>query len=116
MKVATLLLIWWLPVLHAGGPGQTRCLDCVARGYHAGPHIFAMSMERGRDGLPDNPAQQNPGLYVEDEEDPVEDGLVADGLWLSRLWWNPGQGELASQVHRPQDLLRIPPSPHPLRC
>lgn len=116
MKVATLLLIWWLPVLQAGGPGHSRCLECVARGHHVGSHILTLSMERAQDAFPDNSAPRSPGLYVEDEEDPVEDNFVADGLWLSRLWWDPGQGGYSPFVRGLQDLLRIPASPHPLRC
>lgn len=119
MKVASLLLIWSLPILQAGAHDHAlhHDHDRADHAPRAGTRRAPRVMEGSRDAsLPDAPRGGSPGLYVEDEEDPVEDGAFVDGFGLYRPWEDLGRGDISSLAQVQQDLPRIPPHPQPLRC
>jgi hypothetical protein len=117
MKMASLLILWSLPLLHAGGQGQFPCPGCTAGVSHAGAHVAWLVIQQTRDiSFPDDPSGGGLSSSLEDEEESLEDGAFANGVLLPRSLRDPGRGDLSSLAHGQHDLLRIPSCPHPLRC
>jgi len=117
MKVASLLILWSLPLLQAGGHDQPLCPGCAAGAPHAEAHVTPLAIQGTRDvALADDPSGGSLSSSLEDEEDSLEDGAFANGVLLPRSLWNLGRGDLSSLAHWRHDLLRIPSCPHPLRC
>ena len=117
MKVASLLILWSLPLLQAGGHGQPLCPGCAAVAPHVEAHVTPLVIQGTRDvALADDPSGGSLSSSLEDEEDSLEDGAFANGVLLPRSLRNLGQGEFSSLAHGQHDLLRIPSFPHPLRC
>jgi hypothetical protein len=117
MKMASLLILWSLSILHAGGHGQSLCHRCVIGAPHAEAHATSLVIQQTRDvSLADDRSNGSLGSSFEDEEDLLEDGSFANGVLLSRSLLDVGQGNFSSLAHGQHDLLRIPSCPHPLRC
>jgi hypothetical protein len=116
MKVTSFLIVWLLPLLQAGGYGQSPCRGYASR-THAEAHVASsMVLEARHVSFPDGPSSGSLGASFEDEEDSLEDGFLDGGLLLSRSWRDLARGGLASFAHLRHDLLRIPFHAHPLRC
>jgi hypothetical protein len=117
MKVTSLLIIWLLPLLQAGGHGQSLCRGGTGT-PHAEAHATSSVIHNARDVFfRHDPGSGSLRAALEDkEEDSLEDGSFDTGLLLSRSWPDLGRGDLSSLVHSRHDLHRIPYHAHPLRC
>jgi hypothetical protein len=120
MRVATLLIIWSIPLL-AGWHGPDRCRadrpGLPHLGAAADVHVPQTVMRRTRDAsFAEDPSSGRCVLPPEDEEDGLEDGSSLDGLLLGPSWRDLGRGALAGLAHVPGEFSRIAAHPHPLRC
>jgi len=112
MRILALLILWSLPCLQTGGheaslpPGFTNLA-------HSEKRVTAVVMRRASDeSLPSDPIT---GILSEDD-DSLEDGSLDLGLWSGWQWQTPGRDNLSALAPLQHALLRIPSSPHPLRC
>ncbi len=118
MKVVPLLIFWSLPLLQAGGFDHSPACR-FSDSSHAEAHVNSAVIQKTRDVFfPDDPGSGSLGssFWDEDEEDSLEDIFVDNGLLLSGALQHPGPDDLSSLVRAHHDILRLPPSPHPLRC
>lgn len=113
MKVATLLVLWTLPLLHLGGHDPSPC-----RGRPSGTHVHSLAIEPSQSACrPHNPSRRSfVSPLEEEEEEGLEDGPSDDGVLLSGSCPDPGQGRLSAFAQTRLQLPRISPCPHPLRC
>jgi hypothetical protein len=116
MRIVSLLFIWALPFLPAGGHGQSGCPEFVPASQ-ADSHTSSVAMQRaGDESLPGDPITGNLGRSLADDDDSLEDGSL--DLSFSTFWRSQAvkRGNLTSLAPLQHNLLRIPPCPHPLRC
>lgn len=118
MKITSLLILWTLPLLHAGEYGPRLSGDHNSRTPHLSRHARSSRPRIGRPYFaPDTPNTGRLSAFLlDEEEDSVEDGSVDGGLPVCRsgLDLTPGNG--ASLLSATPGRIRNTSCPHPLRC
>ena len=116
MRIVSLLFIWALPFLPAGGHGQVLC-QRFATSSQTDTHATTLALQRaGDDSLPSDRTTGNLGRSVAEDDDSLEDGSL--DLTFSAVWRSQAvkRGNLTSLAPLQHELLRVPSCPHPLRC
>src|SRR5689334_18841992 len=95
MRITALLILWSLPIIPPSG-GSAPSPDRIAVARPARQQTAPPAWGKTRKApLPASPSRKNLCVVAaeDEEEDSSEDAHAPDGLPLSRLWRDSGQGE-----------------------
>ncbi len=115
MKVVSLLIVWWIPLLHTAGTAQSLSRDSIESKAETG--VKSVVMPQAWDVVfPGHASEENLGASLEDEDDSLEDDLFDAGLSLRSSWQNLDCCDISSVARPQRNLPSNPSDPHPLRC
>jgi hypothetical protein len=114
MKVAALLIFWSLSLLPAAGSGLSPPFSATADAdFHVTLALIQQPIEAD---FPGDLGNVRLGSPCWDEEDSLDEHLIADELLPGPLSWASVSDHRSWFAHAQCDLVRSPSHPLPLRC